>query len=382
MVSNIRRQFEERYGKQPLITAAPGRVNLIGEHTDYNQGFVLPGAVAKRIYVALHPNSEGTIRLFANQFNEGFSFSTDDIRPVKGWSTYLLGMISQFRKRGKQTGGLDVLVDGDVPLGAGMSSSAALCSAFGFALNTWFDWGFTRMELALAGQKTEHEFAGVQCGIMDQFASLYGRAGHVIRLDCRSLEYEYIPFHYPDFKIVLINSMVSHSLAGSEYNIRRAQCEEGVSVLQKYFPAVQSLRDVTIDQLEQYKQNMPAAVYNRCHFIIHENDRLLRGCGFLSKGDLVSFGRLMFETHEGLSREYEVSCAESDFLVARARNFEGLVGARQMGGGFGGCVISIVKNDRVEDFIRDIQEAYHQQFQITPEAYITEIEDGAKVISE
>ncbi|HTQ27794.1 MAG TPA: galactokinase, partial [Puia sp.] len=330
MVSNIRRQFEERYGKQPLITAAPGRVNLIGEHTDYNQGFVLPGAVAKRIYVALHPNSEGTIRLFANQFNEGFSFSTDDIRPVKGWSTYLLGMISQFRKRGKQTGGLDVLVDGDVPLGAGMSSSAALCSAFGFALNTWFDWGFTRMELALAGQKTEHEFAGVQCGIMDQFASLYGRAGHVIRLDCRSLEYEYIPFHYPDFKIVLINSMVSHSLAGSEYNIRRAQCEEGVSVLQKYFPAVQSLRDVTIDQLEQYKQNMPAAVYNRCHFIIHENDRLLRGCGFLSKGDLVSFGRLMFETHEGLSREYEVSCAESDFLVARARNFEGLVGARQM----------------------------------------------------
>jgi len=291
-------------------------------------------------------------------------------------------MISQFRKRGKQTGGLDVLVDGDVPLGAGMSSSAALCSAFGFALNTWFDWGFTRMELALAGQKTEHEFAGVQCGIMDQFASLYGRAGHVIRLDCRSLEYEYIPFHYPDFKIVLINSMVSHSLAGSEYNIRRAQCEEGVSVLQKYFPAVQSLRDVTIDQLEQYKQNMPAAVYNRCHFIIHENDRLLRGCGFLSKGDLVSFGRLMFETHEGLSREYEVSCAESDFLVARARNFEGLVGARQMGGGFGGCVISIVKNDRVEDFIRDIQEAYHQQFQITPEAYITEIEDGAKVISE
>jgi galactokinase len=382
MVSKIRQQFEERYGKQALVAAAPGRVNLIGEHTDYNQGFVLPGAVAKRIYVAMAPNLTQTLNLYANQYKAHFSFRMDDIHPVTGWPTYLLGMIHQFQKKGKVMGGMDICVDGDVPLGAGMSSSAALCSAFGFVMNEWYHWGLSKMELALAGQKTEHEFAGVQCGIMDQFASLHGKAGHVIKLDCRSMDYEYIPFDFPAYKIVLINTMVSHSLAGTEYNIRRAQCEEGVSILQKYFPNIKSLRDVNMDQLEKHQQEIPQIVYRRCHFIIDENNRLLQGCGFLSKADLESFGQLMFLAHEGLSRDYEVSCPESDFLVEKAKSFEGVVGSRQMGGGFGGCTINIVRNDRVENFIEHIQAAYEQQFYKIPEAYITEIEEGAKIISD
>ena len=382
MVSQIRTQFERLFEKQPvLVAAAPGRVNLIGEHTDYNQGFVLPGAVGKRIYVALAPNTSGVLNVYANQYRERFSFSLNDIHPVKGWPTYLLGMIQQFLEKGKRIGGMDIWVGGDVPLGAGMSSSAALCSAFGFAMNEYLGWGMTRLELALAGQKTEHQFAGVKCGIMDQFASLHGRSGHVIKLDCRSLDYEYIPFDFPHYKIVLINTMVSHSLAGSEYNLRRAQCEEGVAILKKHYPSVSSLRDVGIDQLERNSVELPQKVYQRCHFIIQENNRLLEGCRLLEKGDLRSFGALMFAAHEGLSSEYEVSCPESDYLVGRARTFEGVMGARQMGGGFGGCTINIVKDDQVERFIRCIQEAYLREFGKNPEAYITEIEDGAKILS-
>jgi galactokinase len=381
MEKDIRRQFQQYFGKEALIAAAaPGRVNLIGEHTDYNEGFVLPGAVDKRIYVGIAKNDEQKINMYASQYEEKFSFSLDDIRPVKGWATYLLGMIFNLQKHHSVFGGIDVLIDGDVPVGAGMSSSAAICSAFGFGLNELFRFGNTRMQLALMGQKTEHEFAHVKCGIMDQFASLHGKAGHVMKLDCRSLEYEYIRFHFPDYKIVLVNTLVSHSLADSEYNIRRQQCEEGIATLQKYFPSVHSLRDISIEQLESHKTALSEIVYRRCHYIIHENIRLLQGCKFLGDGDINSFGKLMYQSHEGLSKWYEISCKESDFLVDKAKLFAGVVGARQMGGGFGGCTINIVKEDQVENFSRDIRNAYEKEFDKTPEIYITQIEDGAKLI--
>src|SRR5882672_4753151 len=289
MEKDIRHQFLQYFGKEALLAvAAPGRVNLIGEHTDYNQGFVLPGAIDKRIYVAIAKNDEHRLNVYAGQYQEKFSFSLDDIHPVRGWATYLLGMIFFLQKQAPGIEGIDVLIDGDVPMGAGMSSSAAICSAFGFALNELFGLGLTRMQLALTGQKTEHEFAGVKCGIMDQFASLHGKAGHVIKLDCRSLEFEYIRFHFPDYKIVLVNTLVSHSLAGSEYNTRRQQCEEGVAVLKKYFPSTHSLRDVSSEQLEQHREELNEIVYRRCHFIIHENLRLLQGCEFLKMGDINS----------------------------------------------------------------------------------------------
>ena len=275
---------------------------------------------------------------------------------------------------------MDILIDGDVPVGAGMSSSAALCSAFGFAVNELFGLGLTRMELALTGQKTEQHFAGVKCGIMDQFASLHGKAGHLMKLDCRSLEYEYLPFDFPDYKIVLVNTMVSHSLAGTEYNIRRQQCEEGVSILQKHFPSARSLRDISVEQVEQYIHELPELVYRRCSFIVNENKRVLKACQFLANRDLHSFGLLLFETHEGLSRLYEVSCKELDFLAGSARSFQGVVGARMMGGGFGGCSINIVEGRSVGDFTRFIQAAYEKEFCKTPEVYTTQIEDGAKII--
>ncbi len=381
MEKNIIQQFHQQFNKKPLVVAAPGRVNLIGEHTDYNEGFVLPGAVDKKIFVAIAKSNENVLNVWANQYKQQLSFNLDAIRPVEGWATYLLGMIYHFREKGFVISGVDVVIDGNVPLGAGMSSSAAVCSAFGFALNELFGLGLSRMEIALMGQKTEHVFASVKCGIMDQFASLHGKKGHVMKLDCRSLEYEYIPFDFPDYKIVLVNTMVSHSLASSEYNLRRQQCEEGVDGLKRHFPSIKSLRDVGHEQLEKYKNELTETVYRRCSFIINENKRLLQGCEFLKKGDLKSFGKLMFETHDGLSKWYEVSCKESDFLVEQAKRFDGLMGARQMGGGFGGCIINIVKTELIENFSKHMRDSYKKQFDVVPEIYITQIEDGARIIS-
>src|SRR5664279_752401 len=253
---DIRRQFQQYFGNGYQITAAPGRVNLIGEHTDYNQGFVLPAAIDKNIWLAMAPNNENRLTVRALEYQENYSFSLDDMHPVKGWPTYLLGMIYMIMPEKHLPVGIDVVVTGNVPVGAGMSSSAALCSAFGLALNEYFHLGLSRMDLAIAGQKTEHQFANLQCGIMDQFASLHGKAGHLMKLDCRSLEYEYIPFDFPDIRIILVNSMVSHLLATSEYNLRREQCEAGVATLQKYNPGILSLRDVKLDLLETHQQEL------------------------------------------------------------------------------------------------------------------------------
>jgi galactokinase len=380
MIKNLQQVFRDRFQKEPLVIGAPGRVNLIGEHTDYNNGFVLPGAVDKRIYVAIAPNNTKQVNVFANQFKEEYSFSIEGIQPQKGWMNYLLGVTYHIQQQGKTIGGVDVLIDGDIPVGAGMSSSAALCSAYGFALNELFNLDYSRMDLAFIGQKTEHTFVGVKCGIMDQFASLHGKKGHVMKLDCRSLEYEYIPFDFPGFKIVLVNSMVSHSLAGSEYNVRRQQCEEGVAILKQHYPAIASLRDVEPAQLLQHKEELPPVVFDRCSYVVYEKERLLGGCDALKKNDLATFGQLMYATHEGLSKKYAVSCTELDFLAERAQGIPGVMGARMMGGGFGGCTINIVQSDAVDTFQQKIQEAFHGLFKKTPEVYVTQIEDGTKVM--
>lgn len=377
----MEKDFLELYGKKPLVVAAPGRVNLIGEHTDYNEGFVLPGAVDKRNYVAIAENGTDRINLKGRRFEGDFSFDLKDIKPVKEWATYILGVIWHMQDRGCNVKGVDIMVDGDVPVGAGMSSSAALCSAIGFALNELFGFGLSRMDLAFIGQKTEHTFAGLKCGIMDQFASLHGKAGHVMKLDCRSMEYEYIPFDFPDYKIVLVNSMVTHSLAGSEYNVRRQQCEEGVAILQKHYPGIVSLRGVTSEQLLQHKDELSQVVFDRCYFVTTENERLLKGCELLQKGDIKGFGNQMFATHEGLSKKYEVSCAELDFLFEEARKYKTVAGSRMMGGGFGGCTINLVQAGDVENFTAGIKEAYFNKYGKEPHVYITQIEDGARVIS-
>ena len=377
---DIRRHFQQYFSNAYQIAVAPGRVNLIGEHTDYNQGFVLPAAIDKNISIGLAPNSEQRLNLRALEYEENYSFSLDDMHPVKGWPTYLLGMIYMIMPEHRLPYGMDVVVSGNVPVGAGMSSSAALCSAFGLALNEIFQLGLSKMELALAGQKTEHQFALLQCGIMDQFASLHGKQGHLIKLDCRSLEYEYIPFDFPDIRIILVNTMVSHSLASSEYNTRRQQCEAGVAIFQKYDPAILSLRDLTSDLLEAHRAELDDLVYKRCRFIVQENQRLLNGCDFLKHHDLDAFGQMMYEAHEGLSRDYEISCPESDFLVKTIKGMQGVKGARQMGGGFGGCIITLVENDFADIFTRDIQEKYALQYQKTPDCYQMNISEGAHML--
>lgn len=377
---NILQQFIQKFNKDPLIISAPGRVNLIGEHTDYNEGFVLPGAIDKRINVAIASNETNTVNVFARDFNESFSFSLDSILPSKGWPAYISGVTYHIQQKGKILQGVDVWIDGDVPVGGGMSSSAALCSGYGFALNELFGLGFSRLDLAYIGQLTEHTFAGVKVGIMDQFASLHGKKGYVIKLDCRSMEYEYIPFDYPDYKIVMVNSMVSHSLASSEYNVRRKECEEGVAILEKYYPGINSLRDVTLQQLEKHKKELPEVVYRRCRYVITEKDRLLKGCNMLIQRDLRAFGELMYTTHLGLSKDYEVSCSELDFLAHTARQIPEVAGTRMMGGGFGGCTINIVQTGYVEAFSDQMRQAYKNQFGKIPEVYITQIEDGVTIL--
>lgn len=380
MINEIRKEFLEMYGTEPMIITAPGRVNLIGEHTDYNNGFVLPGAIDKKIIIAVARNAGHDINIYANQFKERFSFSPHNIGKSDSWKSYVLGVTYYFQQQTKPlTFGLDVIIDGDVPVGGGMSSSAALCSGFGLALNELFDGGLSRMDLAFIGQKTEHNFVGAKVGIMDQFASLHGKAGHLIKLDCRDMSYEYIPFDFPQFKIVMVNTMVKHSLAGTEYNDRRHQCEEGVKVLQQFYPNIQSLRDVTVEQLHSKKEALEPIVYQRCKYVAEEIDRVQRAAQLLKEGDLTSFGILMYETHEGLSKEYEVSCPELDFLVEQVKGLPYVVGARMMGGGFGGCTINIVESSQVQTFINGIQPKYQQAFGKLPEVYITTIEDGVRI---
>ncbi len=379
----VSNRFEELFNKKPLLVSSPGRVNLIGEHTDYNEGFVLPGAVDKKMYVAIAANHTNTINAFANEYNKSFSFSLADIKAEKseGWTAYLLGVVFYLQEMGCAVEGVDVLIDGDVPVGAGMSSSAALCCAFGFALNELFGFGLDRMQLAYIGQKTEHSFAGVKVGIMDQFASLHGKKDHVMKLDCRSMQFEYIPFKFPDYKIVMVNSMVKHSLADTEYNVRRQQCEEGVGIIKQHSKKdINSLRDITLQDLELNRDKLSELVYKRCLYVISENHRVLEGCTLLENGDLKGFGKLMYKTQEGLSKLYEVSCEELDFLAEQAHNFEGVTGTRMMGGGFGGCTINLIKNDAVEDFTIFIKGKYQHKFNKSAEIYITQIEDGTKVV--
>lgn len=381
MVAEVVHQFRERYGREPLVIAAPGRINLIGEHTDYNNGFVLPGAVDKHIYVAVAKRVDNRVCVYASRFDEKAEFTLETATARSGWVNYLIGVVFFLRRSGYVLSGVDVLVDGDLPVGSGMSSSAALSAGLGFALTRLFGLPCTLQELARIAQQTEHDFAGVNCGIMDPFVILHGKAGQVIRLDCRSLEFNYIPFHFPQYRIVLVNTLVHHHLASSEYNIRRQQCEAGVRLIQQTAPQIHSLRDLSLPELQRYQQFMDPVVFQRCAYVIQENIRLGQGCEALQQGDLSAFGRLMLASHEGLSRDYEVSCAELDFLVDASRNIAGVLGSRMMGGGFGGCTINLVHQDQVNSFQQKISEAYERKFLRMPEIYVMQLGDGVVEVS-
>ncbi|MCE7044173.1 galactokinase [Dyadobacter sp. CY312] len=387
IADRIKAHYFEQFGRSasgqsPRIFRSPGRINLIGEHTDYNNGFVLPASVDKAVYFVIEPRTDNQVLLHAADLNDTYSFTLDDLsKPDKSWPLYQLGVIDQIQKLGKTIGGFQTTFGGDVPAGAGMSSSAALECCLLFALNEIFDLKLSRWDIVKMGQKVENEFVGLQSGIMDQFASAFGKEESVIRLDCRSLEYEYFPFPMKDYLLVLCDTSVKHSLASSEYNTRRLECEKGVSILQKYDSTIGSLRDAAPELVEQHKEELGDVVYRRCKYMTGEIVRVQEACDLLVAGDLESFGKKMYETHQGLQHDYEVSCPELDFLVDQTIDNSDVLGARMMGGGFGGCTINLVKKDAVDAFESKMKSEYKKQYDIDLPCYRVKITDGTEELA-
>ncbi|WP_289158510.1 galactokinase [uncultured Muribaculum sp.] len=376
MKETIRDQFTRHFGNEGQMYASAGRINLIGEHTDYNGGFVFPGAIDKVIMAEIKPNGTDKVRVYSVDINEYAEFGLEEAdAPSQQWARYIFGVCREIIKRGGEVKGFDAVFAGNVPLGAGLSSSAALESCFAFAFNDMFNANkIDKFELALIGQSTEHNYCGVNCGIMDQFASVFGKAGNLMRLDCRSLEHEYYPFNPEGYRLVLLDSKVKHELVDSPYNKRRASCEHVASVI-----GVETLRDASMDDLEKVKDQISAEDYNRAKYVIEEKQRVLDVCDALQRGDYDTVGDRMYKTHEGMSKLYEVSCVELDYLNDIAKEC-GVTGSRIMGGGFGGCTINLVKDDLYDKFIETAKAKFAEKYGHEPQVYDVVISDGARKI--
>lgn len=378
----IQAAFESRYGKPALLVRSPGRVNLIGEHTDYNLGFVLPAAVDKEIIFALAPSSDEQAHLHAVDLNESIAFSPQDFqKSEKNWANYGLGVVDQLRQRGYTIPAFNCTFGGNIPQGAGMSSSAALECGLALGLNELFNLGIDKIELVKLSQKAENEFVGMNCGIMDQFASVFGKARQALKLDCRSLEYQYYPADIAGYKIVLFNSGVKHSLVDSEYNVRRNQCEEGVAVLQQQGEEIASLRDVTLEVLNKHQRKLKPTVYQRCAYIINENQRVADACEALANQDLATFGQKLYESQQGMQHEYEITVPETEFLVDQIRDERAVLGGRQMGGGFGGCTINLIEEAEINRITNQLAQTYKKRFDLGLEVYIADIVNGTEIIN-
>jgi len=383
MKTKVEKYFFDKYNHHPgVIVRSPGRVNIIGEHADYNNGFVLPAAIDKAAYIAISLRNDNEIHLTALDLNEQFSTTVDQLKPIGdiSWPNYILGGAAQFLKRSIKLPGFNAVLSSDVPIGAGLSSSAAVECATVFALNQLLETNIERIEMVKMAQKAEHEYAGVMCGIMDQFASMMGKANQVIKLDCRSLEYEYVPFKLEGIKILLLNTNVKHSLASSEYNTRRLECMQAVEMIQKYHPEVHSLRDATVEMLDQYVLPNNDLVYQRSRFVVDEMERLKQACQFLQEDNIAALGSCMFKTHDGLSKQYQVSCKELDYLVDFVSSRAEVIGARMMGGGFGGCTINLVKESQIDLLISTIKPAYEAAMDLPLDYYIATIQNGTEII--
>ena len=380
--NKVKDKFLELFNQEPLIVRSPGRINLIGEHTDYNLGFVLPAAINKAIYLGIQKREDQLIKIHSLDFNDDFQGDLNEIQSSdKLWPDYLLGVVEQIQKKHQIQQGFNIVFGGDIPPGAGLSSSAALECAMAFGLNHIFNLSYEKMDLVKLAQAAENEFVGVKCGIMDQFASMFGKNNQLMRLDCRSLEFAYVPFQADDIQIVLFDTRVKHSLASSAYNERREQCEQGVKWIQEIHHEVKSLRDASEEMLLKYVKHKNQKIYERCNFIVSEIQRLQEACNDLENNDLQSFGKRMFETHYGLKDLYEVSCDELDLLVDLVKDNPNVLGARMMGGGFGGCTINLVKKEAVEDLIAQVSASYHAKTGSEMLIYLVKIEDGTSIIN-
>lgn len=368
--------FAQKFGTTPRLFFSPGRINLIGEHIDYNDGFVMPAAVDKGIWFAVAPNATDTANFYSADLDESYSTELTNVAPMKGWQNYLLGIIDQVKKEGLTIQGFDCVFGGNVPIGAGMSSSAAVECGLLFALNEIFDLHLEKTTMAKMAQKAEHTFPGVKVGIMDMFASLMGKQDHVILLDCMSLDYKYLPLHLEDYSLVLINTKVHHSLASGEYNQRRQQCQEGFAKLKSLVPNVKSFRDLKPTDVEKHKAELTEVIYKRCLYVTQEIERTQKAAILLENNELDKFGKLMFDTHDGLSKLYEVSCTELDFLADEAKKQPSIIGSRLMGGGFGGCTINLIHKKDWAQVVKEITDAYKQKFKIDAEVYEVATSDG------
>ena len=396
---DIRQRFAEVFGGEPAtVVRAPGRVNLIGEHTDYNDGYVLPVAIDRSILVAAAPRDDRQVAIHALDFGESVTFSLDDIEhdQARTWSNYQRGVAYFLEERGIKLPGLNVVVIGDVPIGSGLSSSAAVEVSMAYTWQVLAGFKLSRVELALLCQRAENEFVGMNCGIMDQFVSALGQRHHALLIDCRSLHYQPVPLLPPlapprlggtprcpprlggmgGAAIIVADTMKRRGLVDSEYNTRRRECEEGVRILQQYLPQVQALRDVSVTQFVEYEGQLPENVRKRCRHIIYENERVLRGATALPVGDLDSFGQLMNESHASLRDDYEVSCAELDIMAEAAWQVKGVYGSRMTGAGFGGCTVSLMAEEAIEDFRGQVAAAYEKATGIVPQIYVCRAEDG------
>ena len=379
-IDDVRSRFQKHFdGTTGSVYASPGRINLIGEHTDYNNGFVFPGAVEQGMIAEIKPNGTREVRAYSIDLKDYVEFSLDDEKgPSASWARYIFGVCREMMALGVPVEGFNTAFAGDVPLGAGMSSSAALESVYAFALNDlWGENKIEKMELARVGQRTEHKYLGCKCGIMDQFASVHGKAGHLMRLDCRSGEFEYFPWNPEGYKLVLVNSCVKHELVGSPYNDRRESCERVAAVIAKHHPEVESLRDADYAMLEEVSSEVSEEDYMRAKYVIGEKERVLNVCDALEKGDYETVGEMMYATHHGLSKEYEVSCVELDYLNDIAKE-EGVTGSRIMGGGFGGCTINLVANELYDNFVKAVKEKFAAKFGKEPIVIDVVIGDGSR----
>ncbi len=379
--SIVRNKFKEKFGTEGVLYFSPGRVNLIGEHTDYNGGCVLPGAIDKGILAEIKPNGTDQVRAYSVDLDDYAEFGLrEEDKPKASWACYIFGVCREMQKRGGEIKGFNTVFSGDVPLGAGLSSSAALESTFGFGLNELYHCGFDKKELVLIGQKTEHNYCGVNCGIMDQFASVFGKEGHLIRLDCSTMEYEYVPFAPKGYKVVLVDSVTKHELVDSPYNKRRQSCERAAAAIAVNHPQVKLLGDANMQMLEEVKGKISEEDYMRATYAIQENERLINTCEALKKGDYETVGKNVYATHHGMSKLYEVSTVELDFLNDVAKEC-GVTGSRIMGGGFGGCTINIVPEDKYDHFIGTAIAKFKAKFGKEPKIYPVKISDGARRLS-
>ncbi len=360
---------------------SPGRINLIGEHTDYNDGYVMPTAIDKKISLHFQKNqSRSLCRIYSETFDKGFEFHLDKaIEKGSGWENYVLGVVQELIHLDKNLGGFDCRISSEIPVGAGISSSAALECGIAAGLNKLFTLDLSDIEIVKLSQRAENEFVGSRCGIMDQYSSVMNKEDHIILLDCRSLEVEYIPANFQNCKLLLLNTNVSHNLADSDYNSRREECEAAVEIIQKNRPEVRSIRDLNFNILEEFKGQLESKMFKRCTYVLEENKRVLAAAKTLKKGNLENFGKLMYESHEGLQHNYEVSCKELDFLVDYSRDKDFIYGSRMMGGGFGGCTINLIEENKIDSYVEEISKAYFNKFNIKLDSLSVLPSEGTKI---